>query len=90
MSYNSNGNCGEGQEMLRKDLPATVPEKQPLQRLIPLQFVSEPEDVFLISEFEKIEQLRACLHHTKRGRLSVINQHGNATFSSGQLQTWWK
>lgn len=71
--------------MLRNDLPATVPEKQPLQRLIPLQFVGEPEDVLLISKFEKIEQFRARLHYTERGRLGMVNQHGNATFSSGQL-----
>ena len=67
-----------------------MPEKQPLQRLIPLKLVSEPEDILLISKFEKIEQLRACLHYTKRWRLGVVDQHGNATFSSDQLLTLWK
>lgn len=43
-----------------------MPEKQPLQRFVSLEFVCETEDIFLVGEFEEIEELCAGLHYWER------------------------
>lgn len=60
-------------------LTAAVPKEQPLESFTTLQLVGETKYILLVGEFEKIEQLRACLHHTEWGRLRVVDQYRNTT-----------
>jgi hypothetical protein len=50
-----------------------VPEKEPLQALILLQFVFETEFVLFVSKLEEVEQLRGRLHNWEWRRYSIIN-----------------
>ena len=59
-----------------------MPEEEPLKSLVPLQLISETEDIFLVSEFEKVEKLGASLHDGERRVLCVIHKHGNTSCMS--------
>lgn len=60
--------------------PAPVPEEGPLQHLVPLQIVCEPELVLFIRELEQVEQLGGRLVHGERWGLRVVYQDGDAAF----------
>ena len=68
-----------------------MPEEEPLKSLVPLQFVRETEDVFLVGEFEKVEKLGASLHDGERRVLCVIHKHGNTSCMSNirRNESWW-
>lgn len=68
-------------EMVRLPLirrPTPMPKEQPLQSLIPLQLILEPENVVLVVKFEEVKQLGACFHDGERGRLGVVDDDGDA------------
>jgi hypothetical protein len=57
---------------------AAMPKEQPLQALVPLQLVLEPEPVLLVREFQQIEQFGRGLHDGEGRGLGVIDDDGDA------------
>lgn len=67
-----------------------MPEEEPLKSLVPLQLVSETENVFLVGKFEKVEKLGASLHDGERRVLCVIHKHRDTSCMSlvRQSESW--
>ena len=57
---------------------ASMPEEEPLQTLVPLQLVLEPELVLLVRELQQIQQLGRRLHHGEGRVLGVVDEDGDA------------
>jgi len=55
-----------------------MPEEQPLETLIPLKLVLKSELIFLVGEFDEVQQLGTGLHDGEGRRYSVIDYDGNA------------
>lgn len=55
-----------------------VPEESPLQGLVALQLVLEPERVVLVVELEQVENLRGRLDDGERRGLTVVHERGDA------------
>lgn len=55
-----------------------VPEESPLQRLVPLEFVLEPEAILLVRELEQVQHLSRGLVDRERRRLVVVDQYGDS------------
>jgi hypothetical protein len=58
--------------------PAAMPKEQPLQALIALQLILEPESILPIRKLEQIQQLRRGLHDGERRGLGVVDDHRDA------------
>ncbi len=58
--------------------PTAMPEEQPLQTLVPLQLVLEPEPVLLVRKLEQVQQLGRGLHDGEGRRLRVVDDDGDA------------
>jgi hypothetical protein len=56
----------------------SVSEEEPLQALVAFQFVLEAVLVFLVGEFQQVEQLRRCLHDRERRVLGVVHNDWDA------------
>lgn len=52
---------------------AAVPEKQPLQALVALEFVGEPKLVLFVSDFQQVEKFGRCLHDGEGWGLIVVH-----------------
>lgn len=55
-----------------------VPEEEPLQGLVAFELVGEAEDVFLVGEFEEVEQFGAGFHDGEGRVLAVVDEDGDA------------
>ena len=75
---------------------ATMPEEQPLKCFVSLEFVREAEDVFLVGELDKIQELCAGLHDGERWRLSIVHQYRNTalhlvvSFDAVLIGRYWR
>ena len=52
---------------------ASVPKEQPLQALVALKFIFEPEFVVLVCKLEKIEKFGGGLHYGEWWRLGIVD-----------------
>lgn len=57
-----------------------MPEEEPLQGFVAFELVGETEDVFLIGEFEEVEQLGAGFHDREGRVLAVVDDDGDAAW----------
>lgn len=57
---------------------AAMPEEQPLQTLVALQFIFEAELVLLVRKLEQIQQFGRGLHDSKGRGLRVVDDDGDA------------
>ena len=55
-----------------------MPKEHPFEAIESFKLVLEPELVFLVEEFEEIQQLCRSLNHRNGRRLSVINKSRNS------------
>lgn len=58
--------------------PTTMPEEQPLQRLIALQVILESKRVVLVGDLFQVQELRGALDDRERRRHGVVDEHGDA------------